>query len=141
MVLGQDAGMHIQAVAFDVNGTLVKILAEDGSEDIFRAAAHFLTCQGIDMCRHQVRELYFRIMSEQLHASPERHPEFDAVGIWRRIIDEHQTDFTRSLPAAKLEQVPLFLAELGRRSRLRCRLPAGGCLTSASIRPHRCGCP
>ncbi len=46
MALGQDAGMHIQVVAFDVNGTLVKILAEDGSEDIFRAAAHFLTYQG-----------------------------------------------------------------------------------------------
>ena len=58
MVLGQDAGMHIRAVAFGVNGTLVKILTEDGSEDIFRAAAHFLTYQGIDMCRHQVRELY-----------------------------------------------------------------------------------
>ena len=51
MVLGQDAGMHIRAVAFDVNGTLVKILTEDGSEDIFRAAAHFLTYQGIDMCQ------------------------------------------------------------------------------------------
>ena len=51
MALGQDAGMHIQAVAFDVNGTLVKILAEDGSEDIFRAAAHFLTYRGIDMCQ------------------------------------------------------------------------------------------
>ena len=51
MALGQDAGMHIRAVAFDVNGTLVKILAEDGSEDIFRAAAHFLTYQGIDMCQ------------------------------------------------------------------------------------------
>ena len=51
MVLGQDAGMHIRAVAFDVNGTLVKILTEDGSEDIFRAAAHLLTYQGIDMCQ------------------------------------------------------------------------------------------
>ena len=51
MVLGQDAGMHIRAVAFDPNGTRVKILTEDGSEDIFRAAAHFLTYQGIDMCQ------------------------------------------------------------------------------------------
>ena len=31
--------------------------------------------------------------------------------------------------------------QLGRRGRLRRRLPAGGRLTSASIRPHRCGCP
>jgi len=106
--------MDIRAVAFDANGTLVRILTEDGMEEIFRAAAHFLTYQGIDLCRQQVRELYFQIMSEQQHASAERHPEFDATGIWRRIIDEHQTDFTRTLPAAKLGQMPLFLAEMSR---------------------------
>jgi putative hydrolase of the HAD superfamily len=111
---GQDAGMDIRAVAFDVNGTLVRILTEDGMEEIFRAAAHFLSYQGIGLCRHQVRELYFQIMADQQHASPEEHPEFDAVDIWRRIIDEHQTDFTRGLPTAKLEQVPLFLAEMSR---------------------------
>jgi putative hydrolase of the HAD superfamily len=51
---------------------------------------------------------------EQQDASPERHPEFDVAGIWQRIIDEHQTAFTRGLPAAKLEQTPLFLAEMSR---------------------------
>ena len=71
--------MDIRAVAFDANGTLVKILTEEGMEDIFRAAAHFLTYQGIDLCRQQVRELYFRILAEQQDASPEQHPEFDAA--------------------------------------------------------------
>lgn len=106
--------MNIRAVVFDANGTLVRILTEDGMEEIFRAAAHLLTYQGIDLCRQQVRELYFRFMAEQLAASPEEHAEFDAVGIWRRIIAEHQTDFTRALPAAKLEQLPMFLAEMYR---------------------------
>ena len=100
--------MDIRAVAFDANGTLVRILTEDGMEEIFRAAGHFLSYQGINLCRDQVRELYFGIMAEQRHTSPEEHPEFDAVGIWRRIITEHQTTFTRALPAAKLEQMPLF---------------------------------
>jgi putative hydrolase of the HAD superfamily len=106
--------MDIRAVAFDVNGTLVRIQTDEGMDEIFRGAAHFLTYQGIDLCRHQVRELYFRIMSEQQHASTQQHPEFDAVGIWRRIIDEHQTGFTRDLPGAKLDQMPLFLAEMSR---------------------------
>src|SRR5262249_43396988 len=96
---GQDAGMDIRAVAVGPHGTLVRILTEDGMEEIFRAAAHFLTYQGIDLCRNQVRELYFGIMAEQRDASPEEHPEFDAVGIWRRIIAERQTAFTRALPA------------------------------------------
>jgi putative hydrolase of the HAD superfamily len=114
--------MDIRAVAFDVNGTLVDILTEDGREQIFRSAAHLLSYQGIDLRRHQVRELYFQILQEQLRSSPEEHPEFDAVGIWRSIIEQHQGEFTRALPAAKLEQLPLFLAEMSRgiaRRRLR----------------------
>ena len=113
--------MDIRAVAFDVNGTLVRILTEDGMEQIFRSIAHFLTYQGIDLHRHQVRELYFEILKEQQRASPEEHPEFDAVAIWRSIIQRHQTDFTRALPPEKLEQMPLFLAEMYR-GISRCRL-------------------
>ena len=106
--------MDIRAVAFDVNGTLVRIRTDEGMEQIFRSAAHFLTYQGIDLHRHQVRELYLGILREQQRTSPEEHPEFDAVGIWRSIIDGNATDFTRSLPASKLEQMPLFLAEMSR---------------------------
>jgi putative hydrolase of the HAD superfamily len=114
--------MDIRALAFDVNGTLVRILTEDGTEAIFRSAAHFLTYQGINLHRHEVRDLYFQLLREQQRTSPEVHPEFDAVGIWRSIIDRHATAFTRALPASKLEQVPLFLAEMSRgiaRRRLR----------------------
>ena len=106
--------MDIRAIAFDVNGTLIRIQTEDGDEQIFRSAAHFLTYQGIDLHRDQVRDLYFQIMKEQLRASPEEYPEFDAVGIWRAIIDRHMTGFTRALPAGKLRQMPLFLAEMAR---------------------------
>jgi putative hydrolase of the HAD superfamily len=40
--------MDIRAIAFDVNGTLIRIQTPDGDEQIFRSAAHFLTYQGID---------------------------------------------------------------------------------------------
>ena len=113
--------MDIRAVAFDVNGTLVRILTDDGMEQIFRSIGHFLTYQGIDLHRHQVRDLYFEHMKEQRQASPEEHPEFDAVGIWRSILQAHLTEFTRALPAEKLEQLPLFLAEMYR-GISRCRL-------------------
>ena len=113
--------MDIRAVAFDVNGTLVRILTQDGMDQIFRSVAHFLTYQGIDLHRHQVRDLYFEHMKEQRQASPEEHPEFDAVGIWRSILQAHLTEFTRALPAEKLEQMPLFLAEMYR-GISRCRL-------------------
>lgn len=107
-------GVHIRAVIFDVNGTLVRILTEDGMAEIFRSAAHFLTYQGIHLHRDQIRDLYFEIMREQQRTSPEEHPEFDAVGVWRSIIDRHMTDYTRALPAGKLEQLPWFLTEMSR---------------------------
>src|SRR5260370_25609054 len=98
--------MEIRAVAFDANGTLVRILTEDGIEEIFRAAAHFLTYQGIDLCRDQVRDLYFQIMAEQQHASPEAHPEFHAEDIWPRLITQHPPALTPPLPPAQPEQLP-----------------------------------
>jgi putative hydrolase of the HAD superfamily len=105
--------MDIRAVCFDANGT-IKILTHDGAEEIFRSTAHFLTYQGIDLRRHHVRELYFQILKEQQQSSPEEYPEFDAVGIWGSIIERHLTDFTRALPAEKLRQLPVFLAEMSR---------------------------
>jgi putative hydrolase of the HAD superfamily len=114
--------MEIQAVAFDVNGTLIEILTEDGSEQVFRGAGHYLTYQGIDLRRHHLRDIYFQFMKDQQQASAEAHPEFDAVAIWARVIAEHATDFTRALPSEQLAQMPLFLAEMTRglaRRRLR----------------------
>src|SRR5579884_743166 len=50
------------------------------------------------------------------------YAEWDAVARWRELLQRKATDYTRSLPPEKLEQLPLFLAELHRgiaRKRLR----------------------
>jgi putative hydrolase of the HAD superfamily len=115
--------MDIRAIAFDVNGTLVEILTDENMDQIFRSIGHFLTYQGIDLRRHELRDLYSKAMSAQREASDERYPEFDAVRIWQQIIDEHLSDYTRSLPAEKRDQLPLFIAEMYRGiSRRRLRL-------------------
>lgn len=115
--------LNVQAIVFDVNGTLVEIETDEGMEEIFRAVGHVLTYQGIDLRRGDVQEIYTRTLKEQRRTSPEEHPEFDAVGIWRTIVDEYAAGYTRSLPADKLAQLPLFLAELYRGvSRRRLRL-------------------
>jgi putative hydrolase of the HAD superfamily len=111
---GTGGGGGIRAVLFDVNGTLVDIHTDDGGDEVFRAAGHYLAYQGIDLRRGELRDLYFTIMKAQRCVSPERHPEFDAVGIWRVIVERYASDYTRALPAAKREQLPLFLAELTR---------------------------
>ncbi|SDO61123.1 putative hydrolase of the HAD superfamily [Nakamurella panacisegetis] len=105
---------EIKAIAFDVNGTLVEIWTDEHLDQIFRAIGHFLTYQGIDLRRHQVRDRYFAILNQQRAASAQEHPEFDAEAVWRQLIDENASDFTRALPPEKLAQLPLFLAEMYR---------------------------
>ena len=79
-------------------------------------------------------------MKEQLRASPEKYPEFDAVGIWRSIIEDHATHFTRALPAEKLQQMPLFLAEISRgiyAGGSACTRTSVRCSTSCATLPPR----
>ncbi len=114
--------MDIRALLFDVNGTLIDIETDEGLEEIYRAIAHFLTYQGISMRRGEVRDLYFQLMQQQRETSKETHAEWNAVEVWREILQRNGSDYTRSLPPEKLQQLPLFLAELHRgiaRKRLR----------------------
>jgi putative hydrolase of the HAD superfamily len=104
----------IRALLFDANGTLIDIETDEWMEEAYRAISHFLTYQGIRMRRFEVRELYFRIMKEQFASTTEKYPEFDVVAVWREFLRRQATDFTRSLDAAKLEHMPLFLAEMQR---------------------------
>jgi putative hydrolase of the HAD superfamily len=106
--------MEIRALIFDVNSTLIDIETDEWMEDAYAAVAHFLTYQGISLRRGEVRDLYFLIMKEQLEASHETYPEFDAVAVWREVIRRYATDYTRSLDPQKLQQMPLFLAEVHR---------------------------
>ena len=106
--------MEIRALLFDVNGTLIDIETDEWMDEAYRAIAHFLTYQGIGLHRGEVRDLYFRIMKEQFAASKEIYPEFDVVAVWREVLRRHATEYTRSLGGEKLQQMPLFLAELQR---------------------------
>lgn len=104
----------VAAVLFDVNGTLVHIRTDEHRDDIFRTIGHFLTYQGIDLRRHQLRDEYFERLKRQQRESHEAHPEFDAVAIWRDIVDEHASDYTRELAPERVAQLPVTLAEMFR---------------------------
>jgi len=106
--------MDIKAIFFDVNGTLIDILTDEGLPDIYRKIRNFLGYQGIFIHKSELRNLYYQIMKEQKTSSKNTMPEYDATGIWRRIIELKQTDFTRSLPPATLEALPFLLAQMHR---------------------------
>lgn len=106
--------MEIRALLFDVNGTLIDIETDEWMEEAYRAIAHFLTYQGIILNRSEVRDLYFRIMKEQLSRSEESYPEFDVVAVWREVLRRYATASTLALEPEKLGQMPGFIAELQR---------------------------
>lgn len=129
--------MVIKGIIFDINGTLSDIETNEWHDDVYRVISNLLSYQGISLAPNIVRDLYFQIMKEQRAASGERHPEFDAIGIFREIIERHSTRFTRALPARKIEQLPRLLAETHRAaSRLRLQPYPGVIDTIRQLHPR-----
>ena len=103
--------MGIRGIVFDINGTLVDIKTEENYHEIYRVLSNLLSYQGVLLSPESVKDQYFQIMKEQRCSINEHHPEFNAVYIFREIIWRNATDFTRRLPGAKLDQLPLIMAE------------------------------
>lgn len=106
--------MIIKGVIFDVNGTLTDIRTNEWHDDVYRVISNILSYQGILLDPGVIKYFYFQGIKEQRAARADRYPEYDVTAIFREIIVQHATDFTRSLSTDKLEQLPLLLAETHR---------------------------
>jgi putative hydrolase of the HAD superfamily len=82
--------MTIKAVLFDLYGTLIDIETDESRDDIYRSIAHFLTYQGIDLHRDEVRDEYFRILKIQKEESREQYPEIDVEAVWNSFLKQHK---------------------------------------------------
>lgn len=101
----------IRALLFDLNGTVIDILTDEGNDDLYRMLANLLEYQGIPMAPDALRERFRELNRRQRSESCEAYPEFDAIEIFRAILRESATPYYRSLPRERREQLPLFLAE------------------------------
>jgi putative hydrolase of the HAD superfamily len=110
----EELPVNFKGIIFDINGTLSDIQTNEWHDDVYRVISNLLSYQGILLAPSVVKYHYFQIMKEQRAACIDPYPEFDAVGIFREIIAQHATDFTRALPKDKLEQLPGILAETHR---------------------------
>lgn len=128
--------MIVKGIVFDINGTLTDIRTDESLDEVYRVISNFLSYQGIALAPNVVKDLYFQIMKEQRSSNGMRHPEFDAIAIFREIVMRHSTDFTRGLPSEKLEQLPIFLAEVYRAAtRLRLQRYPGVADTLCHLQP------
>lgn len=110
--------MEIDAILFDVNGTLIEIWTDESQIDIYRKMRNYLNYVGVPTHKTELRDLYFKILKRQKATSGERHAEFDAVAIWKEIVDLKRTDFLDQFSPAFIENLPLFLASLYRAASL-----------------------
>jgi len=118
--------MVIKGIVFDINGTLSDIHTDEWHQEIYRVISNLLSYQGIVLDPVAVQEGYLQGVASQLTSDLDRHPEFDAVEVFRDLITRHATDFTRTLSPEKLQQLPQFLAETFRAaSRFRLQLYPG----------------
>jgi putative hydrolase of the HAD superfamily len=105
--------MKIKGILFDINGTLIDIHTDEGMDEIYRAVSHFLTYQGIYLHRGEVREQYYRIMEEQVKATGQEHPPYDARVLWREFLEGNLNPGWQQ-PPDRLERMSRFLAEMYR---------------------------
>ena len=105
--------MNIKGILFDINGTLIHIHTDEGMDEIYRAISHFLTYQGIDLHRGEVRDQYYQIMEEHVKDGAQEHPEFDAVALWREFLTRNLNPACTP-PPERLEVLPRFLAHMYR---------------------------
>ncbi|MFH1138896.1 MAG: HAD family hydrolase [Pseudomonadota bacterium] len=103
--------MKISGLIFDINGTLIDILTDEGDEEIYRAISHFLTYRGVYTHRWELKEEYFQIRRQQVSTGEEKFPEFDAPAVWREYLLRHSPP--EQAPNEK-DPTPLFLAEMYR---------------------------
>lgn len=109
--------MEIKGILFDLYGTLIDIETDESLDEIYRGIGHFLTYQGIDMRRGEVRDRYWEILRRQKRESTEEHPEIDVEAIWDKLLLDTGL---RSAPARK--RLALTLTQMFRgisRKRLR----------------------
>ena len=107
--------MALQAILFDVNGTLIDIETDEGRGRIYRTISRYLEYLGAEVAPDTLRDRYFALVAAQLQASREAFPEFDVVAVWRTLLTE--VPAAASGPPPTPEQIrvlPRFLAQLQR---------------------------
>ncbi|MGW8195504.1 MAG: HAD family hydrolase [Desulforhopalus sp.] len=107
--------MRFKGILFDINGTLVDILTDEGRDDIYRTISNYLRYQGINIDADSLRNEYFSRLQKQKKLSGEQFPEFDVVKLWQDFLEERVCAATLDdAESEKLESMPQFLAEIYR---------------------------
>lgn len=81
----------IKGLLFDLNGTVIDILTNEGEDQLYRVTSNFLDYYGVKAEPFQLKKDFFDLNRKQRHESKEEFPEFDVSKIFQEIIKKYQT--------------------------------------------------
>jgi len=82
---GVPAG-EIEAILFDINGTILDVETEDWGRTTLRGVNRFLRYYGVHRRTSELVDIVRGALRAQIEASHERYAEFDAVRLWARVL-------------------------------------------------------
>jgi len=75
----------IEAVLFDIYGTLIHIKTDEQDLETYRCLSKWLSYHGISVRPAELKELYLRTVNKMLEETGEKYPEVDLTNVFRRM--------------------------------------------------------
>lgn len=89
----------IRGIIFDLNGTLIDILTDEGDAGSWRVLANYLDYHGVSVAPEEARDTYFELNRRQRRESCEKYPEFDVITLFRDLISSRCKSDSGMFPA------------------------------------------
>ena len=77
----------IDAILFDINGTILDVETEDWGRTTLRGVNRFLRYYGVHRRTSELVDIVRGALRAQIEASHEKYAEFDAVRLWARVLE------------------------------------------------------
>jgi putative hydrolase of the HAD superfamily len=96
--------MKLDAILFDLYGTLIDIETDEEQPQVWSTLARFLGYQGLLLTSDTLRAAFLERQDASLASSPEQCPELDVPGIFRALLAElgHSDDGQLALQMTRL---------------------------------------
>ncbi|MFH1076464.1 MAG: HAD family hydrolase [Pseudomonadota bacterium] len=79
-----------RGILFDVYGTLIDILTDEGMNSLYEPLVRVLYYYGISIDYRALRDTYFSMVKRQKEASREKYPEMNIEDIWLEFLQEQK---------------------------------------------------
>jgi putative hydrolase of the HAD superfamily len=80
--------LNLEAVLFDLYGTLIDIKTDEYRQEVWDILSRFLYYQGVKVEAQTLKDSYFALVHSALHSSDEKYPEVNVLDIFIKILQD-----------------------------------------------------